>query len=263
MAFGFPARFNESRTFDLAEDELFATVKLAFQNLGWLAYEIRQGGKEIHKWLHNSPFTWGEEFTVNFLAGGVIQVESRCTSGGWRGYSQIFDFGANRQNVETFFAQVEREIKEQTGRGQKGANQFMENIVNIPNGSGKSPFEICDEQFFYCTNGEISTLSARASLADPIEYMQMGYTQLYFLQRLILSDRTNGIYQIYPETAEFFPVKDKYCVIDEKYLIWQAPNRLYSLPTPTEAEEYLKTLQSSDQDSIYIVARLLNETYWH
>ncbi len=112
-SFGFPARFNESRRFYLAEDELFAAVKAAFENLGWLAFEIRQDGKEFHKWLHNSPMTWGEEFTVKLLAGGEIQVESRCTSGGWRGLPMIFDFGANRQNVEAFFAQIEREIREQ------------------------------------------------------------------------------------------------------------------------------------------------------
>lgn len=112
MAFGFPARFKESRTFSLAEDELFAAVKSAFENIGWLAYEIRHGGKEIHKWLHNSPMTWGEEFTVKVLPGGLIEVESRCTSGGWRGMSQIFDFGANRKNVDVFFAQLEREINE-------------------------------------------------------------------------------------------------------------------------------------------------------
>lgn len=111
MAFGFPARFTESRTFHLAEDEMFAAVKSAFENLGWLAYEVRQG-KEFHKWLHNSPMTWGEGFTVKFLSGGVIEAESKCESGGWRGLPQIFDFGANRQNVETFFAQFEREIKE-------------------------------------------------------------------------------------------------------------------------------------------------------
>jgi hypothetical protein len=109
MAFGFPARFIESRTFQLAEDESFAVVKSAFENLGWLAYELRPG-KGFHKWLHNSPFTWGEGFMVNIISGGVIEAESRCESGGWRGLPQIFDFGANKQNVKTFFAQVEREI---------------------------------------------------------------------------------------------------------------------------------------------------------
>lgn len=139
----------------------------------------------------------------------------------------------------------------------------MSTIINIPGSTGKTPFELCDEQFFYCTNTEISTLAARGSMADPIEYMQIGYSQLYFLQRLILSDRANGIYQTYPETAEFFPIKNKYCVIDEKYLIRETPNRSYSLSTLNEAEEYMKNLQSSNLNSAFAVARMLQETYWH
>lgn len=139
----------------------------------------------------------------------------------------------------------------------------MATIINIPGSTGKTPFELCDEQFFYCTNGEISTLAARASLADPIEYMQMGYTQLYLFQRLILSAPANGIYQTYPEIGEVYLTEKKYGVIDEKYLIRQTPNRSYWFSTLTEAEEYLKSIQSSDQNSVYIVARLFNETYWH
>jgi hypothetical protein len=111
MAFGFPAKFRESRTFQLTEEEMFEIVKSAFENLGWLAYEIRRG-RSFHKWLHNSPMTWGEEFTVDVRSGGVIEVESRCENGGYRGLPQIFDFGANRQNVELFWTQIEREIKE-------------------------------------------------------------------------------------------------------------------------------------------------------
>ena len=108
--FGFPAHFAERRTFQLAEDELFAVVKAAFENLGWLAYTYRQSDG-FHKWLKNSPFTWGEEFTVKLLPGGEICAESKSHSGGWRSLPMIFDFGANRQNVEAFFVQVEREIK--------------------------------------------------------------------------------------------------------------------------------------------------------
>lgn len=115
MTFGFPARFIERRTIHLAEDELFAVVQSAFENLGWLAYEIQQG-KGFYKRLHNSPMTWGEGLTVNILSGGVIEVESRCESGGMYGMPQIFDFGANKQNVKTFFAQVEREIQDRCDR---------------------------------------------------------------------------------------------------------------------------------------------------
>ena len=106
--FGFPAHFIERRTFDLTEEELFGVVKSAFENLGWLAYEIHEG-REFHKWLHNSPMTWGEEFTVRILPGGVVEAESKSDHT-YR--PMLFDFGANRQNVEIFFARLEREIKE-------------------------------------------------------------------------------------------------------------------------------------------------------
>ena len=104
--FGFPAHFTETRTFELAEDELFTAVKSAFENVGWLAYTYRDG-EGFHKWLRNSPFTWGEEFTVKLLPDGALRAESKSHSGGCGGLPMIFDFGANRQNVETFFAQVE------------------------------------------------------------------------------------------------------------------------------------------------------------
>ncbi|CAN5384069.1 hypothetical protein BH10ACI1_BH10ACI1_15500 [soil metagenome] len=113
--FGYPARFTKTRTFQLAEDEIFAVVKSAFENLGWLAYTYREG-EGFHKQLKNSPLTWGEEFTVKLLPGGVICAESKSQSGGWRGLPMIFDFGANRKNVETFFAQIEIDIKEHSAK---------------------------------------------------------------------------------------------------------------------------------------------------
>jgi hypothetical protein len=109
--FGFPAHFTGTSTFQLGEDEIVAAIKSAFASLGWLAYTYRED-EGFHKWLKNSPLTWGEEFTVKLLSAGVVCAESRSQSGGWRGLPMIFDFGANRQNVETFLAQLEREIKE-------------------------------------------------------------------------------------------------------------------------------------------------------
>ena len=113
MAFGFigfPAHFTETRTFELTEDEIFAAVKSAFEHLGWLAYTYR-AGEGFHKSLKNSPLTWGEEFTVKLLPGGEICAESKARTEGAFGFAMITDFGANKSNVETFFAQVEREIK--------------------------------------------------------------------------------------------------------------------------------------------------------
>ena len=108
-SFGIPARCSESRTYNLAEDELFAAVKSAFEHLGWLAYTYR-AGEGFHKLLRNSPMTWGEEFTVKLLPSGEICAESKARTEGI-GFAMITDFGANQQNVDTFFAQVERELK--------------------------------------------------------------------------------------------------------------------------------------------------------
>ena len=83
-----------------------AIVKSALENLGW-SYELLSEN-EFSAALHNSPFTFGEEFTAQILPDGTIQVESKCRIGGMYRMPQIFDFGANKQNVEAFFAQVER-----------------------------------------------------------------------------------------------------------------------------------------------------------
>jgi hypothetical protein len=107
MAFGFPARFTESRTFHLQMDELSAIVKSALENLGWAPRAV--GSNELIASVHNSPFTFGEAFNAKILPSGVIRVESKCVRGGRYRMPQIFDFGANRKNVEAFFAQVELE----------------------------------------------------------------------------------------------------------------------------------------------------------
>lgn len=108
MAFGFPARFRESRKFNLQRNELLAVVKSAFENLGWQDYSIGQNG-EFYKKLRSSPLTWGEDFWVDVLPDGTIEVESRCLPFGY--IPQIFDYGVNRQNVETFFRQIEQILK--------------------------------------------------------------------------------------------------------------------------------------------------------
>ena len=115
MAFGFPAHFKSSRTYPLPEDELVAVVKSALENLGW-SYQLLWGNEFIAS-VHNSPFTFGEEFKAKILPSGAIQVESKCVRGGMYRMPQIFDFGANRRNVEAFFAQVERRTGERSSTG--------------------------------------------------------------------------------------------------------------------------------------------------
>src|SRR2546423_5991064 len=105
MAFGFPARTTSSRTYQLQQDELVAVVKSALENLGW-SYEVLSD-KEFLASLPFSGWTWGENVKVRILPGGVIEADSKCIT---VRLPQVFDFGKNRQNVETFFALVEHGI---------------------------------------------------------------------------------------------------------------------------------------------------------
>ena len=139
----------------------------------------------------------------------------------------------------------------------------MATIINILGSTGKTPFELCGEQFFYCTNSEISTLGARNSLAEPEEYMQMGYTQLYFCERFILWDEANDIYRKYYEPRDISPNKNIYRVIGNNYLMHQGSNHSISHSSLAEAEEFMKSRKMLGLDSILIVAEILSESYWH
>jgi hypothetical protein len=59
MAFGFPPRFTQSRTFHLSQDELLAAVKSTFENLGW-GYTV-PSGNEFQTHISMSGWSWGEE----------------------------------------------------------------------------------------------------------------------------------------------------------------------------------------------------------
>lgn len=51
-------------------------------------------------------WSWGEDILLRVSPEGVVYVESRCAT-----FTQCFDWGKNRENVERFFAQVEHEMK--------------------------------------------------------------------------------------------------------------------------------------------------------
>ena len=116
MAFGFPARFTESRTYHLPQDELAAVVKSALENLGW-SYKVLSD-KEFLASVPFSGWTWGEDFKVRILPGGVIEAESKCVT---VRLPQVFDFGKNRRNVETFFGLVEHAIRQGVHQGPASA----------------------------------------------------------------------------------------------------------------------------------------------
>src|ERR1044071_2455425 len=102
MAFGFPARYGESRTYGLRAEESSAVVKSALLNLGW-TYETLSDDE----FLASVPFgggTGGGGFRVRILPGGVVEAESKCVT---VLAPQVFDFGKNRRNVRAFFELVE------------------------------------------------------------------------------------------------------------------------------------------------------------
>src|SRR3982751_6032108 len=107
MAFGFPARFRESRTYHLPQDEMVPVVESALENLGW-SYKVLSD-KEFLASLPFSGWTWGEDFKVRVLPSAAIEAESKCIT---VRLPQVFDFGKNRQNIQTFFAMVEHCINQ-------------------------------------------------------------------------------------------------------------------------------------------------------
>lgn len=124
MAFGllYP-RYAARRTFALPQDELFETVKVTLNELGW-SYRI-VWGKEFEGRVPTSNWSWHHDFKVRFPAEGVVEMESRSA------YSEIlFDMGRNRKNVETFFARVEQVIDSNrtNGLGATGSDRESDRL---------------------------------------------------------------------------------------------------------------------------------------
>src|SRR5258708_6656612 len=104
MAFGFPPRFSENRTFSIPPDELRTVVKSVLQNAGW-SYQMPSDDEFVAQ-TPNSGWSWGEQVSARIFPDGKIQVVSKC-----HGYRpQIIDFGKNKANVELFFVQVQHTI---------------------------------------------------------------------------------------------------------------------------------------------------------
>ena len=99
MAFGFPASFAETRTYQLQESELVRIAREAFDDLGW-RYEI-ESRAEIRA---RTPLMFlgsvGQRLKLEILLDGEVRIQSRSI---WPG----FDFGVNRKNVQTLFARFE------------------------------------------------------------------------------------------------------------------------------------------------------------
>jgi hypothetical protein len=104
MAFGFPPRFSESRTFWIPPNELRTVVKSVLGSAGW-SYQMPSDDEFVAQ-TPMTGWSWGEEFRAKLFPDGKIQVVSKCHGS----RPQIIDFGKNKTNVEFFFAQVQHTI---------------------------------------------------------------------------------------------------------------------------------------------------------
>lgn len=141
----------------------------------------------------------------------------------------------------------------------------MPTIIDIQGGSGKSPYELSDEQYFYCARNEMTTLADLETLgkSDAEIYMPKGYATLCLFQRLIFWDRANDIYRTYPETDKTSWVKNQYRLLTKIYNIQSLPTLGRSFASLSEVEEHIKNLQIFDPNAVLTVVRLLGEFYWH
>ncbi len=79
-------------------------MKSVLQNAGW-SYQMPSDDEFVAQ-TPNSGWSWGEQVSVRMFPDGKIQVSSKC-----HGYRpQIIDFGKNKANVESFFAEVQHRI---------------------------------------------------------------------------------------------------------------------------------------------------------
>ena len=102
MPFGFPARYSESRTYKLLEEELVSIARAALEDLGW-RYDTISRTEILARTGFMFLGSWGERLLIEILLDGTVAVESRSI------LRPGFDSGRNRQNVAAFFTRFEHE----------------------------------------------------------------------------------------------------------------------------------------------------------
>ena len=97
MAFGFPARYEESHRFNLHPDYLSPAAAQAVASLGWRVY-----AGNPYQLSARAPFnllSYGEDVTITIYQDGTVHAASKLLFG-------LFDWGRNKSNVNKFFMQL-------------------------------------------------------------------------------------------------------------------------------------------------------------
>lgn len=98
MAFGFPARHTEQIQLEVDRQIAREAICGVLDQLGW-----RYENPYPDSFTARVPFSgssWGETLKLSFLADGELEIRSECTRS--LVLFQMFDWGKNKRNVETF-----------------------------------------------------------------------------------------------------------------------------------------------------------------
>jgi len=97
MAIGFPAKYEKTVEMHLDRAVLREAIEGVLDTLGW-SYRS-DTADEFTARAPLTGFSWGERVTIHLSYDGVVSVKSKCEGVMF----QIFDWGKNKQNVDSFF----------------------------------------------------------------------------------------------------------------------------------------------------------------
>ncbi|WP_028863894.1 hypothetical protein [Psychromonas aquimarina] len=92
MAFGLPAQFQDSYSFDNTDFDIRSTVNRAIKITGWKVKNDSSESISLSSGLN--ALSWGEDINIQFTANNSILVTSKCVFP-----LQCFDWGKNKGNV--------------------------------------------------------------------------------------------------------------------------------------------------------------------
>jgi len=112
MAFGFPAHYEMVISNIPSGTDLMRSVGSALSRIGW---NPKVEGNTFSASTTFSMASWGEKVTVQVLPGGKgIKVRSQCAI-----FTQCFDFGKNKKNVQKFQEELPRHFVATAAAGNK------------------------------------------------------------------------------------------------------------------------------------------------
>jgi hypothetical protein len=99
MAFGFPAGYEETRSYNIHPDYLAPAVSQALTTLGWLV--IAYSPYQYQVKFPFSFLSYGENMAITIFQDGSINAKSECSF-----VLQWYDYNKNKKHIDEFFNQI-------------------------------------------------------------------------------------------------------------------------------------------------------------